>query len=205
MITPTEFQLDALKEIVNTGVGKAASSLNAMLESHIELEVPSISWFNLQELAEGPDKIGNAPISCVQLSFQGTLSGTAALVFPPQSAVKLVAALTGVDPVTSDLDAVMAGTLNEVGNIVINGVVGTIGNILAKPFEYSLPIYLEGKLADVLRPNDPALNVTILLVRTHFQVQDRQVEGNIFLIFELGSFEALLSIINSLCAGKRAP
>lgn len=198
----SDFQLDALKEIVNTGVGRAAASLNEMLESHIELEVPSITLFQIGDLDGDLHSFTDAVISCVQLDFHGSVAGTAALVFPPQSAAKLVAALTGEDPGGPSLNAVMAGTLNEVGNILINGVIGTIGNILEKPFDFSLPNYVEGTLEELLSLGTQTVDPTVLLIRTRFQVQERQIEGNIFLIFELGSFDALFLAIENLSASS---
>ncbi len=197
MRMPTEYHLDALKEIVNTGVGRAAASLNVMLDAHIELEVPSLTVFPGEALEW--DGIWGAELACVQLGFHGQFTGSAILVFPPESAVKLVSLLTGEEPETPSLNAVMAGTLNEVGNIVINSVIGTIGNMLMRPFEFSLPNYMEGRLPDLLHPKNPS-TLAILLVRTHFQVHDRHVEGSIFLLFELGSFDALLTAIDMYSA-----
>jgi len=195
---PSEYQLDALREIVNTGVGKAAASLNEMLEAHIELQVPSVTLFQLEELSAELRDNAEAEIACVQLDFHGSFAGTAALVFPPASAVQLVATLTGEDPEAPYLDGVMAGTLNEVGNILINGVVGTIGNILDRPFEFSVPNYVEGKLDELLQQKNPGGELTVLLIRTRFRVQDRQIEGNIFLVFELGSFGDFFRTLNGL-------
>ncbi len=197
MRMPTAYHLDALKEIVNTGVGRAAASLNVMLDAHIELEVPSVTVVSGEYPEKGTDSIWSMELACVQLGFQGNFTGSAILVFPPESAVKLVSTLTGEEPETPFLNAVMAGTLNEVGNIVINSVIGTIGNILVKPFEFSLPDYKEGKLADLLKPQTPAAALTILKVRTNFRVHDRHVEGSIILLFELGSFDALLNAIDA--------
>ncbi len=197
MRMPTEYHLDALREIVNTGVGRAAASLNVMLDAHIELEVPSVTVVSGEYPEEGADSIWGMDLACVQLGFQGNFTGSAILVFPPESAVKLVSTLTGEEPETPFLNAVMAGTLNEVGNIVINSVIGTIGNILVKPFEFSLPDYMEGKLVDLLKPQTPAAVLTILKVRTNFWVHDRHVEGSIILLFELGSFDALLNAIDA--------
>lgn len=196
----TPLQLDAFKELVNIGVGRAAASLNELLESPIMLEVPAVSMLCYEELERDAGDLAENDFSCVQLGFQGSFSGIAALVFPPPSAAKLVSALTGEDPETPGLNGVMAGTLNEVGNIVINCVIGTIGNILEKPFDFSLPNYLEGKLRDLLMMNRNAPPRKILLVRTHFQVQDRHVEGNIFLVFEAASFDSLLAAIDRVYA-----
>ena len=38
----TEFQFDALTEVINIGVGRAASILNEMIETHISLQIPEI-------------------------------------------------------------------------------------------------------------------------------------------------------------------
>lgn len=198
MTTPTALQLDALKEIVNTGVGKAASSLNDLLDSHIELEVPTISVLSPELAGKSGMGLESPLLAWVQLDFSGAISGTAALVFPPVSAVKLVAALTGMAPDTPGIDGVMAGTLNEVGNIIVNSVIGTLGNILDKPFDFSIPNYLQGELADLLQQGGSRGALTVLLVQTHFHIRDLQVEGNIFLIFELGSFDALLAAIDEM-------
>jgi chemotaxis protein CheC len=195
---PNAYQLDVFKEIVNTGVGKAAAALNAMLESHIDLAVPSIILFQIDDPKSDLAHLLGTEMSCVQLDFRGSFGGTAALVFPPKSAVKLVASLTGEDPGTPYLNAVMAGTLNEVGNILINGVIGTIGNILKRSFDFSLPNYLEGRLEELLKLEHPSADLTVLLIRTQFKIQDRQVEGSIFLIFEMGSFEAFFTALENL-------
>lgn len=192
------FQLDAFKELVNIGVGRAAASLNDLLESTIMLEVPTVIMISYENLGIEAGNLADNHFSCVQLGFQGSFSGIAALVFPPPSAAKLVSALTGEEPETPGLNGVMAGTLNEVGNIVINCVMGTIGNILEKPFDFSLPNYLEGKLLDLLMTDRNAPPRKILLVKTHFQVQDRHVEGNIFLVFEAASFDSLLAAIDRI-------
>ncbi len=201
---PTSYQLDAFKEIVNTGVGRAAASLNLMLDSHITLEVPSIVLFKLDDLVGELGDFLEIDLACVQLEFSGSFGGTAALVFPPQSAVKLVATMTGEDPQAPYLTAVMAGTLNEVGNIVINGVIGTIGNIMNKPFDFSLPNYVEGRLQELLNLQQPGPDLTVLLIRTRFQIQDRQIEGNMFLIFELGSFDAFFCALENLVPSPTA-
>ena len=194
----SSYHLDVMKEIVNTGVGRAAASLNSMLDSHIELDVPSIRMFAFNEIDAVRDLYAPA-LSCVKLSFSGFFAGSAILVFPPESAVKLVASLTGEAPGTPTLNAVMAGTLNEVGNIVINSVIGTIGNILTKTFDFSLPNYLEGRLDELLSSHGSTVAGTdlILLIQTRFKVEDRQLEGSIFLIFEVGSFDTLTAAIDT--------
>lgn len=198
-MTITPLQLDALKELVNIGVGRAASSLNDMLESPIRLDVPEVRMLTCQEL--GTETGGNREtFSCVQLGFKGSFSGVAALVFPQTSAIKLVAALTNEEPEAPGLNGIMAGTLNEVGNIVINCVIGTLANILESPFDFTFPHYLHGLLQDLLTLEITAGKKSIMMVKTHFLVENRHVDGNIFLVFEANSFDALLTAIDQFHA-----
>lgn len=197
----TPLQLDAFKELVNIGVGRAAAALNEMLESPIILEVPEVSMISFEDLNSQAGDDSTDPersFSCVQLGFHGSFSGMAALVFPPDSAAKLVASLTGEEPETPGLNGVMAGTLSEVGNIVINCVIGTIGNIIDKPFDFTLPNFVQGRLQDLVGMVPGVIPKRILLVRTHFAVQDKHVEGNILLVFEAASFDVLLMAIDKM-------
>lgn len=199
---PTPLQLDALKEIVNTGVGRAAAALNEMVAAHIDLDVPGIDIFRPDSPEETPQGLDAGTLCCVQLGFYGDFSGTAALVFPPGSATKLVAALIGIAEDDPSIEAMKAGTLNEVGNIIINSVIGTIGNMLDRPFDFTIPNYLEGRLGELIRPVEPWNRAQVLLIKTRFRIRDLHVEGNIFLIFELGSFEVLLTAIDVLVGGE---
>ncbi len=193
---PDEHQIDALSELMNIGVGRAAGMLNEMIGSPIELYVPLVKVLAASELPRELDATAEAVLSFVRLRFRGSIQGTAALLFPTDSAAKLVAALTGEEPGSPELDSVRAGTLSEVGNIVINGVMGSIGNILDVPLSYDLPTYLEATLEHLFHhPDDP--DPTVLLAHTRFTVLDLEIRGTILLVFEVLSFDALLAAIDA--------
>lgn len=192
----TADQIDALQEMVNIGVGRAASALNDMVDSRIILEIPFIKVLNAvdlqQELAK---KVNNDCCAAVRLGFTGSFCGTAELVFPTESASTLVAALTGEEPGTADLDAVKIGTLSEIGNIVINGVMGSISNLLHQHMNYAIPVYLEDTIENLLI-KDNVIEATILLAQARFTIEKLEIIGDIILIFELNSFDTLLEAIN---------
>ncbi len=200
MNTISPEQLDALKEMIGVGMGKAADMLNEMLESHIELKVPSLSIIKSNELKHSKvnTALGEGKLASISLGFQGSFNGNSTLVFPEESAAKLVVALTNEEPGSTGLDSVMAGTLSEVGNIVVNGVMGSISNYLTNLVNYSLPSYVEGELQEILRLKDLSEDSTIMLVETTFNVQSLHVEGSIFIVFEFGSFGGILSEIDKL-------
>jgi len=147
----TEDQIDALKELVNIGVGRAASVLNEIVNAYIKLQIPFIKVLTPQELQhELKQRFDDDILSAVQLRFSGSFRGIAELVFPKESAKALVAIVTDENPGDHDLDAVKIGTLSEVGNIIINGVIGSISNVLRQQMNYGVPQYIEDKIENLL-------------------------------------------------------
>jgi chemotaxis protein CheY-P-specific phosphatase CheC len=45
-------QLDALRELINIGIGRAAGVLNEMLSAHIQLYVPDVEILSAEESRE---------------------------------------------------------------------------------------------------------------------------------------------------------
>jgi chemotaxis protein CheC len=193
----TAEQLDALQEIVNIGIGRAASMLNEMVDARIVLEVPTIRLLNAGELLQEMVKRFNSQsISAVKLGFSGSLSGTAELMFPTKSASILVAVLTGEDLDSPDLDAVKIGTLSEIGNIVINGVMGSISNILEQRMEYKIPSYCEDTIENLLLSSRTmSKDIVFILAQARFSIEKLEIIGDIILIFEMKTFDTLLDAI----------
>jgi chemotaxis protein CheC len=189
--------MDALQELVNIGVGRSASILNDMIGCHISLQVPQTQLLSAAQVKdELEQQLGSEPLSAVRLGFSGSFTGIAQLVFPTDSASKLVAVLTD-DFDLSDLDSMKIGTLSEVGNIVINGVMGSISNVLDQHLNYSLPVYLEDTVNHLLTSYDFDVDdTTILLAKARFTIEHLLISGDIILIFRVGDFQTLLAALD---------
>ncbi|MEG3843987.1 chemotaxis protein CheC [Microcoleus sp. herbarium14] len=195
-------ELDALQELVNIGIGQAAGILNDMIESPIRLQIPYLQILSPADVQEELEQhLNGEQISAVQLKFTGSFGGIAQLVFPTNSAATLVTMLTGEEVGTHDLDSVKIGTLSEVGNIVINGVMGAISNVLQQRLNYSIPNYMEGTIASLLVSGGLAADTVVLLAQTRFIIEKLHIEGDIILIFNVSSFDTLLTAINQLAGG----
>ena len=201
----TEDQLDALTEFVNVGVGRAAAALNDLVSHHVELSVPEVQVLALDGMAEALGGIANEPVSSVQMAFRGGLDGSAFLIFPQSSALKLVSLLTGDESPPEDLDSIRSGTLTEVGNILVNSVVGTLSNVLGRPLHYSLPVYAEEPVSGLLATQQAEERPLILLAKTRFVIHRMQIEGNLLLLFELKSFDSLLDAIDGAAGSDVGP
>lgn len=197
----SDMQLDTLREMINIGVGRAAATLNEMLDKHVTLSVPQMKIIPPDQLNSEFSELQAAPdsFSAVRLGFRGDFNGAASIVFPPDSAAKLVNILTdnALDS-ELDMDSIRIGTLSEVGNIVLNGVIGTLSNMMSTRLSYSLPSYMEDRLQVLLRPSLIPEPEPILIARANFYVEELQVQGVIYLVFEAGSFKILMNHIDML-------
>ena len=197
----TEDQLDALKELVNIGVGQAAGMLNEMIAFRIRLQVPMIKLLSPMELQqELKTRVAQESLAAVQLDFSGSFSGSTQLLFPTESAATLVAVLTGEEPGSPELDALKIGTLTELGNIVINGVMGSISNVLTQPLHYEVPVYVEEEIEHLVPMVPEAMPTAMaLLAQARFEIEELQVQGDIVInLLGVESFESLLSAIYAI-------
>ena len=189
-------QLDILQELINIGVGRAAGMLNQMVNTHIQLQVPVLRVLTPAQLEELYATRAHTVFSAVQLSFTGEFAGISALIFPPESASKLVSVVLGREEVPGDDPQLRIGTLQEVGNIVLNGVMGSIANILKEPLRYSPPDFIEDDIVNILG----SVSGMILVARTQFSMRDHLIEGEVLILFSLSSFDSLLSAIDNLAS-----
>ncbi len=190
-------QLDAVGELVNIGIGRAAGMLNQLLSAPVELQVPKVKVGALDELTAELDRLSSGQLSSVRIRFGGELGGQAALVIPPESASQLVDLLTGNVP-AGDFDSLKRATLTEVGNILINGVMGSIGNVLKTDLHYEVPEYLEGAPTNLFLDGSLPKDGHLLIVETRFSVRDKNVRGALLLVFDVASFETLNRMLDEL-------
>ena len=194
--------VDAIRELINIGVGRAAGLLNEMTGTHIKLRIPEVSILRFADLARENSVFDSDRLSAVTLKFEGSFSGISMLVFPPESAAILIMALTGENIEGPELDALRIETLSEVGNIVNNAVMGSITNVLDERLTYSMPTYKEGSIWQILGPRRTPAYDWVILALSQFILEDLKVVGNILMIFEIRALDTLLERIRDV-AGKK--
>lgn len=198
MMTP--LQLDILRELINIGVGQAAGVLNQMTSTHVRLSVPEILVLTPESVqAHSLLHDSSDRVSAIELPFQGAFTGLAVLAFPLASAGRLVSIVAGDEADGLDMDSLRLATLQEIGNIVLNGVMGSIGNVLNRHITYIPPDYFEGGLSTLVDLEGAPL--VILYVRTRFEIESLEVGGDIIVVFQLESFDVLLGALRGLMDG----
>ena len=163
-------KIDAFREFVNIGVGKSAECLNKMFSSHISLNIPEIDLLQNSQTIRIKEINNCSNYSSVAMAFNGDLHGRAFLIFTSNSVNKLVSCLMDIDPDSLEFKNAKTGVVTEIGNIVINSLVGSISNILQINIDYLMPKYKEGKLNIIIDRNIPELSTSSLCAHTCFNI-----------------------------------
>ena len=191
-------QLDTIKELFNIGVGRAAQTLSTMLNSFIQLEVPTVEIFVHPNYSELKKHFNLENVSAVTMDYKSSFSGSVFLMIPPESATVLVSALVNEEPGPISLDPVRAGTLCEVGNMIINSLMGSIANVLKETVNYSLPEYKESTFENILLEKSEEEGTSICIANTTMKIQELEINGNLIIIFKVGHLQKLLASIDKL-------
>jgi len=187
---PSEEQLQAFLRMVNIGIRRGACLLSELVSQPVELQAPSIEIVDQEDLLKLSDSASTEPISVVQQSFEGNISGTAILVFSSPVALRLVSLLLNGEVDEEDLDAECESTISEIGNILINAVLGTVGNIVQTTIDFHIPHYAETTTEELYIKWSSAAG-EMYFVDVSFGVANKEIIGNIILIIDNKTSQAI--------------
>ncbi len=187
---------DVMAELLNVGLGHAAGTLNEMIGVPIRLEVPSVELLAPSEIMEAyADEIGKRAAS-IAIGFSGGLEGSAALLFPAESAGALIEALSAGGKAADEEEEL--DILGELGNVVLNSVMGGMANELQHHLVFSVPVAGFQSVAALVEGDTSDPNNRLLFARAGFTVSGLTVWGCIALLLQIQSVETLLVRLDEL-------
>lgn len=190
----TEDHEDVLTELINIGIGRAAYTLSEMVDSRVGLRVPTVCLVQREGLERlTRHEMNEDPLSVVLQPFSGGVTGTAVLVIPRPSARRLVAVLTNMPSDSAEIDVEREGVLTEVGNVVINSVLGSLGNMAALDVNFGLPRYEESDPPPLVAL---ARSGALVMVSVLFQIQSHAIEGELAVMFELPTLASVWALLD---------
>ena len=190
-----EKRMEAMAALVNAGLKSGAEVLNQMLETDIRMATPAIQMLE-KDFEARLSQPATLPLTVVEMGFDGRLKGNSGLIFDEESARRFVEKVSGeaVDP--DEFDFVSAGVLTEIGNIVLNRVMGAISNALSLSLDYVVPTFFQGELERLWRDTGVDTDeLTGMMARTRFEIADVAANGNIVLFFDRDSYQILQTIM----------
>jgi chemotaxis protein CheC len=193
----TELETDALTEIVNIGVSRAASNLRKMVGAQVHLSVPAIEVVSQRRAARLISEREIAELVAVRQDFAGPFSGRALLIFPESNSLELVRAVTGDELNAQEVLDIELEALAETGNVILNSCLATMANMLQRSLTMTIPEVLRGNgalLFDVWEGS--ASDGLVLFLYIDFAVRDRDIRGYIAMLMDLPSLVAIKDLLD---------
>ena len=197
-----ELDLDALTELFNIGLHRAASSLSDLTGQRIIVDLPQLWVCPIEETHARLIELLQGDLATVHQIFRGTVTGDAVLVLQYESAARLATLMTdGEVAIGGRLDQSAREVLAEIGNVILSSCLSSFGDMLRVSVSFSVPRIhvesLEGMLRSLQVDNED-LHFA-LLAATQFRLSEEEVGG--YLIIAVG-VSSLAIIADALAAGE---
>ncbi len=194
----SELEQDALAELSNVAMARAANSLRQMIKHQVELSVPSVEIVSKEAATQLISKPSNATLVAIRQDFTGAFSGRALLIFPESSSLELVRVVVGSQLPLEDIVNLEDEALAETGNIILNSWVATIANLLKRGLKMSLPTVVRGDSHQMFKGEENQNLVLFLHIR--FEISTKEIRGYVALLMDIPSVEELRSLISDYIA-----
>jgi len=189
------FEHDTLKEIANIGAGNASTALSQMLDKLVDIEVPEMQMVPFDRV---PMAMGNVD-QIVTIIFQeivGDAPGTIMILLNPKDATNLAALATHRKDKHFDiLDEVDRHALRNIGNIISGASLNALSKFLDLNLLQSVPdaaTDMLGAIVNTIVAEFSETSEDVLMLDVEFSVEDLEIEGRIFFVFNPKSTQTLL-------------
>lgn len=196
VILLSELERDALTEIVNIGVGRAASNLRKMVGGQVLLSVPAIEIVSQSRAARLISEREEADLVAVRQDFSGAFSGRALLIFPETKSLELVRAVTHDELSVEEVLEMEHEALAETGNVILNSCLATMANMLKRSLAMTIPEVVRGNGASLFEVVEAEPNSgLVLFLYIDFSVRHRDIRGYIAMLMSLPSLAVLKELV----------
>ena len=198
-----ELERDALTELLNMGVSRAATFLSKMVADQVALSVPSGAIVEREVAIAAFARTESPQFVAVGQNFRGRLSGRALRIFPEVNSLELVRAAVGDGYSLEEIADLEQEALTEMGNVILNGCLSVVANALHESLSISLPSLLRGDGRSIFYSHGDAdvPSDHVLLLYIDFSIRSRNIRGYIALLMDLPSLEALRELIQRFIHG----
>ena len=186
---------DALTELVNIGVSRSALSLRELVGQQVLLSVPSLTVLTRRDAASQLSQSNSDLLVAVRQSFDGDFSGRALLIFHETNSLELVRAVAGSELSIEDILELEQEALAEIGNIILNGCMATVANLLERTLTISMPEVIRGNGFDFFDLKNSVEDDVVVFVSIHFSLKGREISGYVAMVMDLQSLSSLKQLV----------
>lgn len=188
-------QLEAIEEVLNIGLGRAAGSLTTLLGEEVLLTASNVHMSNLNtgKALDIIKKSGEVNMVSVAQNVSGDLDTLALILFPESKAVEIVQRMVSPNAAAQAVVKYEHEVMSEVGNIILNACVSAFSNMMHLSLGSSLPVHHMGDCESVTLDN-PAHPLK-LLIDLDVVIAMRPISGFVTFSFSTTSLARLLQSV----------
>lgn len=195
MLQLSELQRDALGEIFNIGVGRAASSLSQIVNDEVLLTAPEVIVVRRDQAAAMLIDAELSQFSMISQNFSGPFDAQALLVFPESNALEIVRLMVGPHMSIEELAEFEQEAMCEVGNIILNACMSALADLFRISFESTLPLHRFGD-TDNLPLLEGDEEQMVLILQVDMIISQQRIQGHILFLLSVGSMQSLLDCLD---------
>jgi len=191
---------DALTELFNIGLHRAAASLSELTHQRVQVDLPRLWVCPLKELKPTLATLVSGELATVHQIFGGAVGGDAVLVLEYDKAALLASVMTeGQVASGGQIDTSAREVLSEVGNIVLSACLSAFGNILKVAVSFSVPRIhidsLDGLMRSLIIETDEVQYA--LVATTRFNLSQQEVGGYLMVVIGLTSLNRINEVLEA--------
>lgn len=204
-----KLRYDILRELFNISVGNAASMLSEIVNKKIILNVPDVEIIDVEDtefkLETCIPKVLDGALMVSSISFDKNLTGKANLIFPAEK-MRTFINLCLNNNINEETDKnyetnftdVDFDIIKEVGNIILNSVMGEVGNYLDINLNYTLPEVKMYNTIDFEKDIENNNYKHVLILYITFIIDNTEIKGAIVVDLTMNSLNELLNKIDDI-------
>jgi chemotaxis protein CheC len=199
MKTLSAVQEDALVDLLNTGLGRAATSLSQLTGHRVLLDVPTVRLQSVEEAVDTLECVMQAHVAGVHQIFSGgPVTGDALLMLNASGASTLTELLTNEPALPLAIDASAREVITEAANILLNACLGTFGPLLNVQVSYSVPHLEIANVGAILQPSMAARQGLryALIAHAGFRLRNGAVAGYLLIVLSVASLDRLMRAVD---------
>jgi chemotaxis protein CheC len=189
----TSMESDALNELFNIGLHRAAASLSELTGKRVLVDLPRLWVCTIEELKDRLIEVVPGDLATVHQFFGGSIAGDAVLLLEYEKAVMLADLMTdGEVALGGRLDQSAREVIAEIGNVVLSSCLGAFGNVLRVAVSFSVPRIqiesLDGMLRSVIVDGQHGTPYA-LVAATRFGLSEVEISGYLIVVIGVKSLE----------------
>lgn len=199
MFQLSELEYDALGELFNLGVGRAAHSLSLMVQDEVELSTPAVRLVQPSEVATTLLGSEFKQLSLVTIDFTGPFDAQAILLFPERNALAIISHMLDPDMSPEELSEFEQEAMCEIGNIILNACISALADEFNAEFQGGLPVHYfsDTNSLPLLQHEGDQI---ILLLQIHLTMRHERIKGHLIFLLSVSSLTILRDCVDAYLA-----